>query len=350
MGIRRVVGFVGVLALAGAAPAQEVPAEAVQQVLQRAGPALGAAFQPVAGKAGAFTAAAAKGLAACGDLEIGVSAGEGGLVTVTVWPRVGGKRLDCGQAGDRAALLGKLLQPDPRLAPYAWALDAEGRLQARHTLVWTGDASAAALERVVLAAPRVDAALKDLLPALGVEATAAPDGDLAARLREAAVDEQKRDEILRAVAGQLPEVTPSLTVGSSAFTELSMNAQGEGLGAFRFKVPDDAGERRLVWAFAYPPGTAKGWYIVPVKGDPQKFTGFQAGHKFEGTGLPEEDAVILQRSETALQPGGEYVIWFQFKVTDPVTMYAAVGCFPYAKSDRAGTASLAAALGLKLVR
>jgi len=343
MGIRRVVGFFGVLLIAGGAAGQEVPVEAVQQALQRAGPALDAAFQPVSGKAGAFTAAK-------GDLEIGVSVGEGGLVAVTVWPRRDGKRLDCRKAPDRGALLAKLLEPDPRLAPYAWALDADGEIQARHAVVWTGDASAAALERVVLAAPRVDAALKDLLPALGVAAAAPPAGDLAARLREAAVDERRRDEILRSVAGQLQEVTPSLTAGRSEFTKLPMNAQGEGLGAFRFRVPDDAGERRLVWAFAYPPGTAKGWYIVPVQGDPQKFVKFHHGQKFEDTGLPAEDAVILQRSETALQPGGEYVIWFQFKVTDPVTLYAAVGCFPYAGSDRADPASLAEALGLKPAR
>ena len=61
----------------------------------------------------------------------------------------------------------------------------------------------------------------------------------------------------------------------------------------------------------------------------------------------EGQASVLQRSDTPLRAGGEYILWFHFKVETPVDMCFALACVPYVASDRDAQSAIEKALGLK---
>jgi hypothetical protein len=63
--------------------------------------------------------------------------------------------------------------------------------------------------------------------------------------------------------------------------------------------------------------------------------------------MADGHASVLQRSETPLKAGAEYILWFQFKVETPVDMRIALACVPYDKSERDAQAAIEKALGLK---
>ena len=232
--------------------------------------------------------------------------------------------------------LAKLGAPCEGIAPLAWVADAARPIHA---------AASGEVERALLAAPALDKAVADLLPALK---PALSDEEVTAKLKEASTaEEAKRNEILSSVVAYLPEMTPCATPGQAAFEKIVLNGRGIAFDAFRFRVPATEGEHRLVWAFAFPHPAMKGWFIAPVGGDAPKFVKFHKGGKYEGTGVPAENVTLLQRSETPLKAGAEYILWFQFKVETPVEMQIALGCFPYVKSDRDSQAALETALGLK---
>ena len=323
MGVR--LAWVLLVVLAGRAAASEM-----QPVLAKAGAALGVTFTQYEGAPGSFAATLRKGLSACDRIDVHVPLRDGN-VEVLALPQRAGARVKAPAT----------LPAEPACAPLLWEADDAGELRARHAFAWA-DGGAAELERALLAAPAVDRAVADLLPALEPMA----EEEIAAKLKEAAAaDEAGRNRILAALAPYLPELVPAAEPGKAAFRAHGMNARGAAFDAFRFRVPAEGGERRLVWCFAYPPGTAKGWYAAPVGGDAPKFRNFHVAKSVDG--VPAGHAAILQRSETPLRPGADYVIWFQFKVDTPVEMQFALACLPFVKSDRDGLAPLAEALGLK---
>ena len=336
-----------VIALLSCVPAAAQDATAkVQAALAQAAAKLGVEFRTLPG--GAFATAVTSGLGTCDRIDAEVRVREGGMVEVALYPRMRGERLDPRRSADREGLLAKLRAASPAIAPLAWAADAESAIHASCAIRWDDASAPAALERALLAAPAIDAQVKELLPALR---PALSDEEVTAKLREAAAaDEAGRSRILASIVAYLPEVTPSATPGQAAFSKIVMNGRGAAFDAFRFRVPAAEGEHRLVWAFAFPRPAMKGWFITPVAGEAPKFVKFHKGGKYEGTGVPAEHVTLLQRTDTPLRAGAEYILWFQFKVETPVDMYVALGCFPFVKSDQDAQAVLEAALGLKPAR
>lgn len=303
-----------------------VAASAAADDLAATATKLGVEFKEIS--PGVLSATLTKGLATCDRIDLEVRGGE-----VTAYPRINGQRIDPRRCADRDGLLAKLKAPCEGIAPLVWIAGAEGPVRAAAS----GDA-----ERALLAAPALDKAVSDLLPALK---PALSDEEVSAKLREAGTaDEAKRNEILAGIVAYLPELTPS-AAGQAAFEKMAMNARGAAFDAFRFRVPATEGEHRLVWALAIPAGTVKGWYIAPAQGDAPKFVRFHRGGKYEG--MPDGHASVLQRSDTPLKAGAEYILWFQFKVETPVDMAFALACVPYVASDRDAQPAIEKALGLK---
>jgi len=322
----------GVL-LAGSLRGEDAVPEQVQEALGRA---TSAEFRSLPHDR--FAGTLTEGLEACDGIDVEVAVRDGGTVDIVLYPRMVGERLDSRRSTDRAGLVAKLGATD--IAPLAW--DLESTIRGSCVIHW-GDTAPAQIEKALHAATSIDKALKESLPALRPALTR---DEVTARLREAAgASEAKRNEILAGIVAYLPELTPATAPGGAAFEKVAMNGRGAAFDAFRFRVPANVDERRLVWAFAYPPGTAKGWYIAPVGGDAQKFVKFHKGGTYAG--LPDGYATLLQRSETPLRAGGEYVMWFQFKVETPVDMYIALACVPFAKSDRDAPGVIEEGLGLK---
>jgi len=286
---------------------------------------------------GVFRASLTNGLATCDRIDIEVSMGDGGVAQVAAYPRVKGELLEPRRAADKAGILAKLGEPCEAIAPLKWVADGEVSLHAACS------AKPDEIERALLAVPAIDAQIAGLLPML---APALTDDQVKERLKAAGAetDEAKRNAILKEIVAYLPDVEPAAP-GQATFLPITMNRAGVAFDAFRFRVPGTEGERRLAWAFAYPPGSAKGWYIAPAGGDAPKFVKFHKGGKYQG--VPAEYATLMQRSDTPLKAGAEYVLWFGFKVNTPVEMRVALTCVPYDKADRDAPAVIEKALGLK---
>jgi hypothetical protein len=339
-------GFV-LLALAAAAAAEDAPAP-----LKDAAAKIGVEFKatsPVVlalvrrdgvktcDTIGVFRASLTSGLTTCDWIDIEVRMGDGGAAEVLAYPRVGGERLEPRRNADKAAILAKLGEPCEAIAPLAWVADGEVSLHAAFA------AKPDEIERAILAVPAIDAQVAGLLqllkPALSEE-------QVRERLKAAGAeaDEARRNAILREIAAYLPDLVP--TEGrETTFLPLTMNRHGVAFDAFRFRVPGAEGERRLAWAFAHPPGTVKGWFIAPMGDDAQKFVKFHRGGSYEG--VPSGYASVLQRSDTPLKAGAEYVLWFMFKVETPVEMRVALSCVGFDKADRDALSAIEKALGLK---
>jgi hypothetical protein len=304
------------LLVASTAAADDVASAAAQ---------LGVEFREIA--PGVLAATLTKGLATCDRIDLEVRGAE-----VTVYPRMKGQRLDPRRCADRAGLLAKLGTPGEAIAPLAWVADAEGPVRATAS----GDVA-----RALLAARALDKAVADLLPALK---PALSDEEVNAKLREAGTaEEAKRNEILAGLVAYLPEVAVS-PEGQAAFEKIVLNARGAKFDAFRFRVPVAEGDRRLMWAFGVPTGKLAGWFIAPVEGEAPKFVKFHRGGAYAG--VPEGYGTVLQRTETPLRGGAEYVLWFQFKVDEPVDFHVALTCVPHAPG-RDQPSAVEKALGLK---
>lgn len=286
---------------------------------------------------GVFRASLASGLKTCDRIDLEVRMVGGGVAEVLAYPRVAGERLEPRRNADKTAILAKLAEPCEAIAPLAWVADAEVSVRAAYA------AKPDEIERTLLAVPAIDAQVAALLPLLK---PALSDDQVKERLKAAGAEtaEAKRNAILREVAAYLPELVPA-EGAQATFEPVTMNRRGVAFDAFRFRVPAAERKQRLAWAFAYPPGTAKGWFIAPMGGDAPKFAKFHRGGKYEG--VPEDYAALLQRSETPLEAGAEYVLWFQFKVETPVEMRVALTCIPYNMADRDAPAVIESALRLK---
>ena len=318
----------------------------MQAALGRAAQELGTGFRPRHADPRALVATLARGLETCDRIEFEVDLRDGGAVEVRAYPRVRGARLDPRSATDRPGLEARLRVANPAIAPLTWATDTEATVHAVHALHGSDATSAVDLRRALLATPSLDKAVADLLSFFPPPLT---EEQIRARLREAAADPARRAAILTEIAWYLPQVSPSPTPGKSTFEQLALNSRGAALDAFRFGVPAEGGDRRLVWAFAYPPGTARSWSIVPLEGDAPEFVKFHQA-RLAGTGLPAGHAAILQRTDMPLRAGAEYLIWFEFKVETTVDLYVALGCFPFVPADRDTPAALTQALGLTPAR
>lgn len=254
-----------------------------------------------------------------------------------------GARIDPRCSADVKGLLAKLGEPCEAIAPLAWVADAELPVHAACA------AKPDEVERALLAVPAIDAQVAGLRPLL---APALSDDQVMERLKAAGAetDEAKRHAILKEIVAYLPELEPAER-GHATFEPVTMNRAGVAFDALRFRVPGTEGGRRLAWAFAYPPGTAKGWFIAPVGGDAQRFVGFHTGGKchkgVKYEGVPGDYATILQRSEAPLRAGQEYILWFQFKVETPIEMRVALACIPFDRAERDAPATVESALGLK---
>ncbi|HEX5135520.1 MAG TPA: hypothetical protein VFY93_00980 [Planctomycetota bacterium] len=288
---------------------------------------------------GVFRASLTSGLTTCDriDIEVSVADDGSGVARIAAYPRVKGELLEPRRAADKAGIMAKLGEPCEAIAPLSWVADAEVSLHAACS------AKPDEIERALLKVPAIDAQVADLLPLLKPALT---DDQVKERLKAAGAetDESKRNSILLEICAYLPDVETAAP-GQAAFQPITMNRAGVAFDAFRFRVPGTEGERRLAWAFAIPPGVLKGWFIAPMGGDAQKFVKFHRGGHYAG--VPAEHAALLQRSETPLKAGAEYVLWFGFKVDTPVEMKVALSCIPYDKADRDAPSVIEKALGLK---
>lgn len=314
--------------------AAAVPAEDTPEPLKGAGGKIGVEFKAAA--PGVFRGSLASGLKTCDRIDVEVRVGDGGAAEIRAYPRVGGERLEPRRCADKAPVVTKLGEPCEAIAPLAWVADGEVSVHAAFA------AKPDDIERAILAVPAIDAQVTALLPLLK---PALDDEQVKERLKAAGTetDEAKRNAILREIVAYLPELAPA--EGQAAFEPLTMNRRAAAFDAFRFRVPGAEGERRLVWAFACPTGTVKGWFIAPVGDDPQKFVSAHRGKKYEG--MPEGYGSMLQRSDTPLRAGAEYVLWFMYKVDAPVEMRFALSCVAFDQADRDEPSAIEKALGLK---
>lgn len=314
----------------------------VRELLEQVAARTGTTLQPLPGGAPGFQAELTKDLKTCDRIDLRIEVGAAGRVELSACPRVRCAPLDPRKATDGAELQARLEATRTAIAPLAWSPEAQASIHAVYTLDASDANVAQALERALLAARSLDPATQELLAAFPPPLT---DEQVTARLREAAADPKQRARILAEIAGYLPALSPSLVAGRSAFEPLELNRRGVALDAFRFRVPLGNEERRLVWAFAYPPGTARSWSIVPLDGDAPRFVRFHQV-KLAGTDLPTGVATIVQRTEEPLKAGAEYLIWFEFKVASPVELHLDLACPPRSSSDRDTPEALTAALGL----
>ena len=141
------------------------------------------------------------------------------------------------------------------------------------------------------------------------------------------------DEILQSVAPRFPLVTVSSEPGQCVWNKVTLNRLGKQVDAFRFRMP--AGEPRdLVWCFLCNDLRYE-WYILPVSG---RMTGFRRNWYYKpqtilGDRTPKgsKDLALQALDAASFEPGGEYLIWFDFRHKKPMPMYLAINLLPAAQ-------------------
>jgi len=198
---------------------------------------------------------------------------------------------------------------------------------------WSSSA-AMVLLTVVLAAPHLRAADPATRPAT-TQAAVISDAAFEQALDRAMILQQHDrtfEEIIQSVAPRFPLVTVGTEPGQCVWNKVTLNRLGKQVDAFRFRVP--AGARRdLLWCFLCNDLRYE-WYILPISG---RMTGFRGNFYYKpemilGDRTPKgsKDLSLQSLDAANLQPGGEYLIWFDFRGKKPMPMYVALNLLPAA--------------------
>ena len=161
------------------------------------------------------------------------------------------------------------------------------------------------------------------------------------------------EEILQSVAPRFPLVTVSTEAGQCVWNKVTFNRLGKQVDAFRFRMPD--GERRdMLWCFLCNDLRYE-WYIIPVSG---RMTGFRRNWYYKpetilGARTPKgvKDLVLQSLDAASFEPGGEYLVWIEFRHKKPMPTYLAINLLPASRDPTAIEAPefIARALGLSPV-
>jgi hypothetical protein len=173
---------------------------------------------------------------------------------------------------------------------------------------------------------------------------AVSDADFDAALERAVAlvgPELQRD--LVPIASRFQTIDVSTSAGQNQWQFRTLNQRGKGFDAMRFKVPSGAATH-FYWAFSI--SQAAVWYIEPLKGEhkflfKQFFQPNPAHYKLP-PGIHQD--LILQQIPDRLEPGCEYVLWFKFDHTKPVTFAGSLVLLN--NDDIDSVESIEAAIGL----
>lgn len=174
---------------------------------------------------------------------------------------------------------------------------------------------------------------------------------------------QDLKESLQAARGLFQQVEISTQGGAPKPFSVKLNKVGISLGesrydGIRFRTPSNPGD--LAWIFFYPPDDAesagfKSWYITTAQGP--NSGGFRNFHlvKYDwlesakGYDLLGEHSGIIQHLDAAtLRPNTEYIMYFEFQNTAPVTMKGAITINNSGASVENNPLALAEKLGIVL--
>jgi len=151
--------------------------------------------------------------------------------------------------------------------------------------------------------------------------------------------EGKREEIvvkaLQPVVAQLAEITPSPDPLDLHWQQLTLNTQGAGIDAVRFRIP--AGEPvDLMWTAVLTPSFVD-CRVAPASGPlpnvPERFV-YSQTVALTTLGFDEAFGRILEHP--AVQPGQEYILWFVLRGDIPVHVRVSVNLVPQGRLRQKG--------------
>lgn len=119
------------------------------------------------------------------------------------------------------------------------------------------------------------------------------------------------------------------------FVRVLLNADGAGFDAIRFRTPAAGSGYAMKWEFITPGDMetrkVKAWNLLPAAGErPRIGEDWARRDDFElpGTGLPSDNFCLTQDLSGPLQPGAEYLVWFDLKDDQPVPIFVKVRLDP----------------------
>ena len=137
---------------------------------------------------------------------------------------------------------------------------------------------------------------------------------------------------LQSVAELLPETPVATEPGNVPSIGLKLNIHNRGVDGLRFRVPKGK-PRDLVWCFVIPPGWNYVWNIAPVTDRlPGGFKNYHCHHEYVPdptdavTGVRKEVVVLQFLAAENLEPGREYILWFDFKDSGVAEVEISVAC------------------------
>jgi hypothetical protein len=159
---------------------------------------------------------------------------------------------------------------------------------------------------------------------------------------KAAEKEKKPDEVktrfagfvttLQGVAGQFQEFVPEEAAKPKTFAQVTLNADGQKLDAFRFKTPAGKANWDLNWEFVYPKDAGLlSWGLIAREGEVDGFKTFatKANVAEKGVDLPKENKQVTQKlTGGKLKPEAEYLIWFTFDGDKPADVHVRMALTP----------------------
>lgn len=133
-----------------------------------------------------------------------------------------------------------------------------------------------------------------------------------------------------------------------AWQKLTLNVDGTGFGAVRFRSPfEQPADLRLAFAVA---GEAPAAQVLPAQGALKSERGLarERNLELEDVPLPMGSTVTFQNLNSgAIQPGQDYLVWFRFPHTQPVELHLALQLVPAGSPPiRQTSYGIAEALGI----
>jgi hypothetical protein len=135
---------------------------------------------------------------------------------------------------------------------------------------------------------------------------------------------------LAEIASHFQPIEPLCNESGGSYTRVTLNMEGAGLDAIRFRTPPGRSSWKMVWEFVRPSDRSHiEWYIVACEGKTSGFETFTSStdHHEEGQDLPRHNVRILQ--STRVGSAGEYVLWFAFRGDAPVEMNIRIRLLPW---------------------
>jgi hypothetical protein len=133
-----------------------------------------------------------------------------------------------------------------------------------------------------------------------------------------------RRRILQLHAAEFPTLVPNTNLAAAAFTDLVFTnnpviIRGLLYQAFRFVMPDAAGDLRWAMVLEQPPINHINWYIIPEQGTMTGFETFDtepAQIDYPGIAHVGDNILVQSLSREHLVPGKRYILWLHCQYRD----------------------------------